>query len=69
LIFMPEGGVWITGGVTMNHPYVFDRPDFFNGINASPAYQMQRSNYPLGVLCNHEHALIGCGYYAVKRLM
>jgi glucokinase len=69
LLFMPEGGIWVTGGVTMNHLGLFDRPDFFAGIYASPAYLMQREEYPLGVLCNHEHALIGSGYYAVKRLM
>ncbi len=69
LTFMPEGGIWVTGGVTINHIDVFDRPDFFAGIYASPAYLMQRDDYPLGVLCNHEHALIGCGYYAAKRLM
>jgi glucokinase len=69
LIFMPEGGIWVTGGVAINHLDIFDRPDFFAGIYATPAYLMQRENYPLGVLCNHEHALIGSGYYAVKRLM
>jgi len=68
LTFMPEGGIWITGGVAINHLDVFDRPDFFAGIYASPAYLMQREEYPLGVLCNHEHALIGSGYYAARRL-
>jgi glucokinase len=69
LAFMPEGGVWITGGVTLNHLDAFDCPDFFAGIHASPAYRNQRETYPLGVLCNHEHALIGSGYYAAKRLL
>ena len=69
LSFMPEGGVWITGGVALNHLDVFERPDFFAGINASPAYRLRRQEYPLNVLCNHEHALIGCGYYASKRLL
>jgi glucokinase len=69
LMFMPEGGIWVTGGVTMNHVDIFDRPDFFAGIYATPAYLMQREEYPLGILCNHEHALIGSGYYAVKRLI
>jgi glucokinase len=69
LTFMPAGGIWITGGVSINHLDVFDRPDFFAGIYATPAYLMQREEYPLGVLCNHEHALIGSGYYAIKRLI
>lgn len=69
LTFMPDGGVWITGGVALSHLDVFDRPEFRIGISASPAYWSQREQFPLGVLCNQEHALIGCGYYAVKRLM
>jgi glucokinase len=68
LAFMPEGGIWMTGGVVLNHLDLFERPDFFAGIHSSPAYLPQREEYPLGVLCNQEHALIGCGYYAAKRL-
>jgi glucokinase len=68
LIFMPEGGIWITGGVTLNHLGMFARPDFEAAIYASPAYLEQRNHYPLGILCNQEHALIGGAYYAVKRL-
>lgn len=69
LTFMPEGGVWMTGGVSISHLDVFDLPAFQLGIAASPAYWAQRQRFPLGVLCNHEHALVGCAYYAIKRLM
>lgn len=69
LAFLPEGGVWITGGVSMKHKEVFDLPALWEGIHASPAYLKQREQYPLGVLIHPEHALIGCGYYATKRLM
>jgi glucokinase len=69
LSFMPEGGIWITGGVALNHLHVFDKPDFMNGVYAAPTYQTQREEYPLGVLCNTEHALIGSGFYATKRLL
>ena len=69
LTFMPEGGIWITGGVTINHLDVFDHPEFRKGIDASPAYLQQRNEYPLGILRNHELALIGSGYYAAKRLL
>jgi len=69
LAFMPEGGIWITGGVIMNHLDIFDYSDFFSGIYASPAYLLQREDYPLGVLCQPEHALMGGAYYAVKRLL
>jgi glucokinase len=69
LNFMPEGGIWITGGVALNNLNLFDRADFFAGIHASPAYLAQRESYPLGVLCNPEHALIGGAYYAAVRLL
>lgn len=68
LTFMPEGGVWITGGVALNHVTAFDLPDFQAGIEASPAYWTQRTAYPLGILRNTEHALLGCAYYAANRL-
>lgn len=69
LIFMPEGGIWITGGVALNHLDAFDRSEFADGIASSPAYMVQREQYPLNVLCSPEHALIGGGYYAMKRLL
>lgn len=69
LIFLPEGGIWMTGGVTLRHLDIFDNENFYSGINASPAYLNQRSQYPLGIFTNQDHALIGGGYYAVKRLM
>ncbi len=69
LNFMPEGGVWITGGVALSNLNLFDSPEFFAGMQASPAYMPQRETYPLGVLCNAEHALIGGGYYAAVRLL
>lgn len=69
LIFMPEGGIWITGGVTLHYLDLFDHPAFQQGIQASPAYLSQRTEYPLGILKNPEHAIIGGGYYAIKRLL
>lgn len=69
LAFMPEGGIWMTGGVALHHIHAFDHPEFFNGIQSSPAYLQQREEYALGVLRNPQHALIGGAYYAVKRLL
>ena len=69
LTFMPEGGIWLAGGVTARHLEAFDYPEFHQAIEASPAYLQQRAHYPLGVLCNHDMALIGGAYYAVKRLL
>jgi len=69
LCFMPDGGVWITGGVALHHMDIFDGEHFYSGINASPAYADQRSRYPLGIMSNQNHAILGGGYYASKRLM
>lgn len=69
LTFMPEAGTWITGGVALNHLNAFQHPEFFAGINASPAYLAQRKHAPLGILCNPDHALLGGAYYATKRLL
>ncbi|OAI49537.1 hypothetical protein AYO45_06985 [Gammaproteobacteria bacterium SCGC AG-212-F23] len=69
LIFMPEGGIWITGGVALSHLSIFDNPEFLHGIHTSPSYLPERQKYPLGILCNPEHALMGGGFYASKRLL
>ena len=69
LSFMPEGGIWMTGGVALHHMNAFEHPNFMKGIESSPAYLSERNQFALGVLCNPEHALIGGGYYATKRLL
>jgi len=69
LLLMPEGGIWITGGVTLHYLNLFDHPAFAAGIKASPAYLPMRETYPLGILKNQEHAVIGGGYYAANRLL
>ncbi len=69
LTFMPDGGIWITGGVALNHIEAFDSPEFFKGIEASPAYLDQRKQFPLTVLQHTDHAFMGGAYYAVKRLL
>ncbi len=69
LAYMPDGGIWITGGVIQNHMNVFSCAEFFHGIEASPAFLTKRQEFPLGVLCGAEHGFVGGAYYAVKRLL
>jgi len=69
LAFMPDGGLWITGGVVLKHPKIFDCSEFYDGIEASPSYWRQRQGFPLGVLQNPDHAFIGGAYYAMQRLI
>ncbi|OGT35455.1 MAG: hypothetical protein A3F11_01635 [Gammaproteobacteria bacterium RIFCSPHIGHO2_12_FULL_37_14] len=68
LSFMPDGGLWITGGVVLNHLELFEHNDFLHGIESSPAYLNVRQQFPLAVLCNTEHAFMGGAYYANQRL-
>lgn len=69
LTFMPDGGIWITGGVVLNHLEIFDHQDFYVGIESSPAYLNLRQAFPLGLLCGTDHAFMGGAYYVSKRLL
>jgi glucokinase len=69
LTFMPAGGIWMTGGVLLKHLGILEKDDFEAGIRSLPAYLSLRKQYPLGVLCHDELALIGAGFYASKRLL
>jgi glucokinase len=68
LIFMPESGIWITGGVILNHLDIFDYPEFFQGVEATPGYLALRQQIPLGVLCSNEHAFMGGAYFATQKM-
>lgn len=69
LCFMPDGGIWVTGGVVLNHPELLTEPAFQLGIQSSPAYLKQREQFPLGILQGNNHAFWGGAYYAAKRLL
>lgn len=69
LSFMPDGGTWITGGVTIKHLDLFDHAEFYHGIAASPAYLAKRKTLPLAVMCDAQHAFYGGAYYAAKKLL
>ena len=68
LAFMPAGGIWLTGGILLKHPELMKTAEFQAGIQALPAYLLQRSQYPLGVLDHPDWPLIGAAFYANKRL-
>lgn len=69
LTFLPEGGIWITGGVVIKNLEIFKQASFEEGINDSPAYLQERKQYAMGVMVKPEHALIGAGYYAIRKLL
>ena len=64
LSFMPEGGVWLTGGVILKHPEALALAEFWEGVQASPAYWNVRETFPVGVLLNPDHALYGGAFLA-----
>lgn len=68
LIMMPDAGLWITGGVALKHPRIFDCAEFYDGIESSPSYWRQRQGFPLGVMQNCDHAFIGGAYYALHSI-
>lgn len=69
LTFMPDGGIWLTGGIILKYPQLLTHPSLMHGIESSPAYLAQRQQFPLGALCNEQHAFMGGAYYAVKRIL
>lgn len=68
LALMPDGGIWITGGVVLKHFDIFDHPEFHLGVQASPAYQKLRADFPLGIMRNTEHAFVGGAFYALQKI-
>lgn len=67
LIFMPSGGIWMTGGVIVRHLEMFDQPDFTRALDTAPAYHNLRQTFPIGVLTNYEHAFYGGAFYAANQ--
>lgn len=68
LMFMPSGGIWFTGGVILKNLALCDQEELFEGIYSCPAYQKEREKFPLYVMIGPEYALMGCAYYASRRL-
>ena len=66
LTYMPDAGLWITGGVVNKHLDLFDIPTFKEGLMASPAYQAERKRMPLYALTGDRYATIGGAYYASR---
>jgi glucokinase len=69
LAFMPDGGIWITGGVVLKNLALCDQPELWKGIYACPAYRADRELFPLNVMVGPDYALMGCAYYASRRML
>lgn len=69
LTFMPSGGLWMTGGVILKNISLCEHPALLEGIHASPAYQRDRDKFPLSVMIGPDYALMGCAYYASRRML
>jgi glucokinase len=67
LVFMPQGGIWIGGGVVKKNQALLSAPfldHFWAGVQAMPAYLEQRSHFPIGVLTQDESIFLGGAFYA-----
>lgn len=64
LIFMPSGGIWMTGGVLLKHADVARHPNLKKGILASPAYVEERKSFPLAMMQEKTLIFLGGAYYA-----
>jgi glucokinase len=69
LVFMPSGGIWMTGGVLLKNMALCEQTELMEGIQASPAYLDDRQHFPLNVMCGQDYALMGCAYYASRRML
>ena len=69
LMFMPSGGIWFTGGVVLKNLGLCDQQELFEGIYTCPAYKKERQTFPLHVMVGPDYALMGCAYYASRRLL
>jgi glucokinase len=70
LVFMPTGGIWISGGVVHKNLDLFEEPyirRLKRGLKCVPAYAEERLTFPIKVLCGQQHAFLGAAYYAQAR--
>lgn len=63
LTFMPTGGLWLTGGVLKKNPMLAMHPELKRGIQAHPAYQHIRQDFPLDLIISDELAFLGGAWY------
>ena len=67
LIFMPSGGIWMTGGVLLKHEEIAQHPQLKKGILASPAYINERRAFPLAIIKDKNLVFLGGAYYLAYR--
>ncbi len=63
LMFMPSGGIWMTGGVLLKHADVVKHPNLKQGMQASPAYLGERKRFPLVLMKEKNLIFLGGAYY------
>lgn len=71
LTFMPQGGIWISGGVLQKNLCLFSEPlltQLYQGIECSPSYQPERQQFPLKVMLGENHAFWGGAFFLVQQL-
>jgi glucokinase len=66
LVFDAKGGVFITGGVALSNPWLFDDA-FLDAFNAGGRHSNWRRQLPVSLYHNSDFGLIGAQNYISKR--
>ncbi len=69
LMFMPNGGIWLGGGVIQKNSHLFELNEFYEGIHATPAYLQDRNLFPIYAFTGVEHFHYGAAFYAKYRML
>lgn len=66
LVFNAKGGVFVTGGVALANPWIFDQR-FLDAFNAGGRHSDWRAGMPVYLYQNHDFGLLGARNYASTR--
>ena len=66
LVFNATGGVFLTGGVVLSNPWIFDQA-FLEAFNAGGRHSKWRKAMPVGLYLNKDFGLLGARNYISTR--
>lgn len=66
LVFNARGGVFLTGGVALSNPWIFDQ-EFLDAFNAGGRHSPWRAAMPVSLYLNKDFGLLGARNYISTR--
>ena len=66
LVFNAKGGVFLTGGVALSNPWIFDQ-NFLDAFNAGGRHSSWRADMPVSLYLNKDFGLLGARNYISTR--